>query len=255
MRAIRVMSLLLPVAALVGCGNESSGNAAQAVQPAASKTASATTSAAAAAPARDWVAVVEKTPEGGFRIGNPDAEVKLLEFASLTCPHCRDFHAQAMAPLKKDYIASGKVSYELRNFVLNPADFAATLLVRCQGPGPYYKLVDSFFETQSSWIEPFTKFTEEDQKRLNAIPAEQRIVTYADEGGLDELMKARGMSKARFEQCLMDPAAAAELDRIRTDAVTTYKVTGTPSFVINGKKQDDVYGWEALRPKLDAALN
>ena len=64
------------------------------------------------------VAVIAATPEGGFRLGNPDAKVKLLEFASLTCPHCGDFHAAAFETIKTKYVASGNVSYEFRNFVL-----------------------------------------------------------------------------------------------------------------------------------------
>ena len=108
-------------------------------------TAATTTTTPTSTPAgTDWTKVSAATPEGGFRIGNPDAKVKLLEFASLTCPHCKDFHESAFATIRDKYVASGNVSYEFRNFVLNGPDYAATLLARCKGAPGFFALADAF---------------------------------------------------------------------------------------------------------------
>ncbi|MFZ4688096.1 MAG: thioredoxin domain-containing protein [Polymorphobacter sp.] len=225
------------------------------------KPAETATSTDAAAPAAtpapagtDWLSVTAATPEGGFRMGNPDAKVKLLEFASLTCPHCKDFHAEAFETIKAKYVATGNVSYEFRNFVLNGPDNAASMLARCQGPGPFFGLLGSFFADQASWTEPFTKLTEADSARLSALPQDKQVAALAETGKLDAYVRTRGMPRAKFDACLADKAALDQLLALRTQATDTYKLTGTPGFIINGKTQTDAYDWKTLEPKLQAAL-
>ena len=212
--------------------------------------------AKAAAPAgkADWLSVTTATPEGGFRIGNPNARVKLLEFASLTCPHCKDFHAEAMDTIKKKYVASGNVSYEFRNFVLNGPDYAASILARCQGPQPFFGLLNAFYTDQTVWTEPFTKMTEADSKKLSALPQDKQIAALAEIGKLDTYVRTRGMPRAKFDQCLADKGQLDKLAALRTQAVDTYKLTGTPGFIINGVTQTGVYTWAGLEPKLQDAL-
>ena len=134
-RSFLVMALLLSSAA---CGQDKGEG---------KKSASAN-KAVAAQPGTDWVAMIEKTPEGGYRMGNPNARVQLVEFASLTCPHCADFTKEAGPVLKRDYIAKGLVSYELRTFARDPADYAASMLSRCQSPAAFFGHVEGFFGTQ-----------------------------------------------------------------------------------------------------------
>ena len=146
-------------ATTAACGDKKPDSTAAETAPATTDATAATPAAApvsATAPAgQDWTQVVAATPEGGFRMGNPDAKVKLVEFASLTCPHCREFHEAALSTIKSKYVASGNVSYEFRNFVLNGPDFAASLLARCQGPQPFFGLLNAFFTDQATWTEPF----------------------------------------------------------------------------------------------------
>jgi protein-disulfide isomerase len=202
----------------------------------------------------NWVDVTSATPEGGFRIGNPDAKVKLLEFASMTCPHCKDFHEHAFEALKTKYIASGNVSYEYRNFVLNGPDYAASMLARCQGAEPFFGLLKAFYTDQASWTEPFTKLTPADSTRIGALPQDKQIAALAEAGKLDAYARLRGIPRAKFDACLTNKAALDKLIEMRTQAVDTYKLTGTPGFIINGKTQDNVYTWDQLEPKLIAAL-
>lgn len=236
---------VVAVLALAACDNSASD---------AATGSKAKTAAPAAAATKDWTTVVAATPEGGFRMGNPDAPVKLLEFASLTCPHCKDFHEEAMPTIKAKYIATGKISYEYRSFVLNGPDFAASLLARCQGPGVFFNLLNAFYANQVMWTEPFTKLTEADSKRLSALPQDQQIAALAVAGGLDGFMRTRGMPRAKFDQCLTNKAAIDQLTKIRSDAIEKYKLTGTPTFIINGVTQAETYNWATLQPKLQAAV-
>ncbi|TFU06453.1 protein-disulfide isomerase [Polymorphobacter arshaanensis] len=243
---LRKSLTLVAVLALAACDNSASD--------AATGTKTKAAAPAAATATKDWTTVVAATPEGGFRMGNPNAPVKLLEFASLTCPHCKDFHEEAMATIKAKYIAPGKISYEYRSFVLNGPDFAAAMLARCQGPEVFFNLLNAFYANQSVWTEPFTKLTDADSKRLAALPQDQQIGALAVTGGLDGFMRTRGMPRAKFDQCLSNKASFDQLTKIRTDAVEKYKLTGTPTFVINGETQADTYNWATLQPKLQAAV-
>lgn len=211
--------------------------------------------AATPAPAgQNWVDVVSATPEGGFRMGNPDARVKLVEYASLTCPHCREFHETAAATIRSKYIASGNVSYEYRNFVLNGPDYAASVLARCQGASAFFGLLDSFYADQQGWTEPFGRISKADQDALGKLPEDQAVRRLAELGGLADYVKLRGMPRAKFDQCLADPTQMKAINDLRNKAVDEYKINGTPSFLINGTVQEGVFTWADLEPKLQAAL-
>ena len=73
----------------------------------------------------DWSSVVSETTAGGYLMGNPNAKVQVVEFGSMTCPHCAEFDEEAMKPLVDNYVKSGKVGFEFRNFVRDPFDVAA----------------------------------------------------------------------------------------------------------------------------------
>lgn len=205
--------------------------------------------------ATNWLDVVVATPQGGFRQGNPNAKVKLLEFGALTCPHCAAFARDSVPILRAQYVATGKVSYEYRPFLLNGVDFGPALLVRCQSPVAAIKLVDAFYDQQPQWILPFTKPLPDDvQKRLSALPQEQQITAFAAQGGLAAFMRTRGMTRAKFDACTSDKAGIAQLEEIPTDATKNYGLTVVPTFVINGKTVADAFDWAKLKPALDAAL-
>lgn len=215
-------------------------------------TAAAPAAKPAAAP--DWTKVVVATPEGGFRVGNPAAKVKLIEYGSFTCPHCAHFHDEAMSALKTRYIAGGKVSFEFRNFVLNAPDYAAALLARCDGPTRFFGLHDRFFAEQPRWTQPFTQQSAADGERIAALPAEKQIGAIAEAGKLDDFVAPLGVTSARFNACVNDKAALDKLLDMRKAAVETFKVQGTPTFIINGKTVDDTNTWAALEPGIKAAL-
>ena len=205
-------------------------------------------------PAQDWTATVVATPEGGFRMGNPDAEVKIVEFASFTCSHCRDFHLEAAEKLKGTYVKGGDVSYEYRPFLLNIYDAAAVMIAKCEGPSQFFTWANQLYTNHDAWVTPFTKLTEADIAPLKSLPADQQIKGLALAGGMHEFVKPRGMPKAKFEQCLSDPKAMERITASQQAAVDTYKIQGTPTFLLNGKKLEIAPNWAALQPEIDKAL-
>ena len=89
----------------------------------------------------DWTQVVTETAEGGYRMGNPNAPVKLVEYASITCPHCGEFAEAGADELENVYVRSGQVSWEYRPFMIFPSDPGLLMLLRCQGPTPFFRLI------------------------------------------------------------------------------------------------------------------
>jgi len=203
---------------------------------------------AAKAAARDWTHVFGVTPEGGFRMGNPKAKVAIVEYASLTCPHCRHFDQTAMKPLLSQYVRTGKASYEFRSFVLNGIDLAATLLARCNGPAHFFPTAEQLYATQSEWIDRITKLPKEEQDKLNALPDNELMLAIAKAGGILPIAAAHGIPGARAQACLKDEAAPAKLLNMKKSA-TDLGVQGTPTIFVNGK-QVAAYDWATLEPFL-----
>ena len=99
--------------------------------------------AAPASAQQDWSKTVVATTDGGFAMGNPKAKVTLVEYGSLTCSHCREFHETGMKPLVANYVKTGKVSYEFRDFpVHGPVDIPAILLGRCVSKEAFFPVLD-----------------------------------------------------------------------------------------------------------------
>jgi protein-disulfide isomerase len=200
------------------------------------------------AAARDWARVFSVTPEGGFRMGNPKAKFAIVEYGSLTCPHCRHFAESAMKPLVSQNVRSGKASYEFRSFVLNGIDLAATLLARCNGPAHFFPTAEQLYATQPVWIDKITKLPKEEQDKLNALPDNELLLAIARAGRLLPIAAAHGIPTAKAENCLKDVSAAQALTKMAQSA-TDLGVKGTPTFFVNGK-QVEAYDWATLEPFL-----
>lgn len=210
--------------------------------------------AAARAPAKvNWVDVVAATPEGGMRMGNPNAKVKLVEYGSRTCPHCALFDKEGLPALKAGPIAAGKLSYEFRDFPVHGAlDLGPILLGHCVSPAQFFPLLDAMFANQPALTAKTEAAAAKVQAMSNPTP-NQMATSFATDLGYVDFVKRRGMAPARAQACL---AARAGIDRIvavTKAAEKQYAVTGTPTFVINGTKADNVYDWAALQPLLAAA--
>ena len=213
--------------------------------------------AAVAAPAgTDWVSTVSATPDGGYLMGNPNAAVKLLEFGALSCPHCGHFAKESHDELHA-MIASGKLSYELRTYLIHPQiDLPASLLVSCNGPTTFFPMVDQMFAHQDDWAgaEKFKLLTPEVQKSWANMTPNQLAADVADKLGLVGFVGARGVSADKAKACLADKAGIDKLQTILSVANDKYHITGTPTFILNGAIVPDTNDWAALKPKVKAAM-
>jgi protein-disulfide isomerase len=210
--------------------------------------ASAQGAARGARPAqRDWTQVVSQTPEGGYRMGNPQAPVRMVEYLSLTCPHCAEF-SRAGTPQLLNYVRSGRVSIEYRNFVLNALDLAASFLSRCATPQNYFQLTHAILGSQGEWIGRMQALNEEQQRAIQGqtpIETMRRVVAAS---GLDALAARYGVTAVQQRACLTNQAG---LDRVvqMQQAAARYGVNGTPTFAINGQIVS-ANDWAGVEPLL-----
>ncbi len=246
MKSLVTGTALALALALTGCGEGGGSKAGAGESP-----------KVAATPAPnggDWSAVVSQTPEGGFVMGNPNAPVKLIEFASMTCSHCAAFSEEGAPSLVDKYVKTGQVSFEIRNFVRDPADLAAALLSRCSGPGPYFKLTDQIFAAQHDWLGKLQTMPASLQQQLQAMPPERVVATLADQAGLVQFVRVRGVPADKANACLADKEALQKLVDMSSAAQKDFQVTGTPTFVINNEVVENAGNWATLEPRIRAAI-
>jgi protein-disulfide isomerase len=198
----------------------------------------------------NWNRTVAATPEGGVRKGNPNARVKVVEYASLTCPHCADFAKASSGPLSSA-VSSGKVSFEYRPYILNGIDAAATVLARCASPANFFRLVDSLFATQAEWVEKVSGMSPAQKSQLNALPENAVLIRIAEIGGMLPLAARAEVPAARAKACLADPARLDRLGAI-AEAAQALGVHGTPTFFINGRNVGS-HDWSSLQPLIRQA--
>lgn len=199
-----------------------------------------------------WSAVIAKTDAGGYVMGNPEAPIKLIEYASLTCPHCAQFAAESDEELRGTFVDSGRVSYELRNFVMNPLDLSMAMLVRCGAPESFFALSKQTFANQAAIVEAWTQAGEQQATQAAALPPEQRYFAIASLAGLPDFYGARGISTDQARQCLADAGAAETLVNNTTKQSEEFQITGTPSFLLNGSKIEG-NTWPEIKASLEKA--
>jgi len=177
--------------------------------PAAAPTTAATVPAPAAAPA----------PAAGGRVemamGPADAKVTVVEYMSLTCPHCAAFHRDVLPQIKTTYVDTNKIRLIFRDFPLDGVAYGAAIVARCMGEesvGRYHGFVDILFRQQDRWArapEPL--------------------------GEVKRLAQVAGMSGEAFDACLKNEKIATTILQMRQEAVDKYRIGSTPSFLVNGK--------------------
>jgi protein-disulfide isomerase len=203
----------------------------------------------------DWTKMVSRTPAGGFIMGNPNAGVKLIEFGSMTCPHCAEFDAQGAEKLINNYVKTGRVSYEFRNYVRDPFDLAAALITRCGGPQRFFPLTHAMFASQRDWTGKLQNVPPDQLQALAALPPKQQFTEIARLAGFQQWASQRGLPVAKTSACLTDQNDVNQLVQMTGEATTQYpEFQGTPTFVINGKLVQNAASWGSLEPKLREAL-
>ncbi len=147
-------------------------------------------------------------------LGAPDAPVTIIEYASLTCPHCRTFHEGAFKSLKQDYIDTGKVRFVFREVYFDRPGLWASIVARCAGPTRFFAVIDMIFERQTAW----------------ARAGDSAAIAQ----GLRRLGAAAGLSQGALDACLQDAQTAQALVAWSESNTSTHNINATPSFVING---------------------
>jgi protein-disulfide isomerase len=198
--------------------------------------------------ARDWTRTIAATAEGGYRMGNPDAPVKLVEYVSLTCPTCAAFAREGMPPLRRDYVGAGRVSIEYRNFFLNPYDATAAVLSRCAPAAEYFALTDAILAAQPEWTGRLADLERTELEALSSLPYAQRMGRIAALSGLDRIAARHGVNEEAARACFADEPGLRRLVEMRQVA-EGMGVQGTPSFLVNGRLVS-AYTWSALAPLL-----
>jgi protein-disulfide isomerase len=150
-------------------------------------------------------------PLGDHVLGSASAPVTIIEYASMTCPHCAHFHETTYPELKRKYIDTGKVRYIFREFPLDPLAAAGSMLARCAGKDKYYPLIETLFSQQKDWVV---------QKPLEPMLG---------------IAKQAGFTQQSFDECLANQEMLTGIEETRTRANTKLGVTSTPTFFINGK--------------------
>jgi protein-disulfide isomerase len=175
----------------------------------------------------DMAAVLKPGPLPELAMGDPSG-VPVVEYGSLTCPHCATFSREVFPELKKDYIDTGKVRFIFREFPRNPLDVAAFVLARCVGDDKAFAAIELLFNEQDKWA-----FVDKPLQPLLAA------------------MRPTGLTQDQAMTCLKDQAKADAIVAVGKRATEEIKMNGTPTFVIDGK----VYGGELSMDQLRAILD
>jgi protein-disulfide isomerase len=155
--------------------------------------------------------VAQPGPLGDEVMGAADAPVTIVEYASMTCPHCAHFHEAIFPELKKKYIDTGKVRFIFREFPLDALAAGASALARCAGKDKYFPLVETLFAQQREWVV---------QKPLQPLLA---------------IARQAGFTEQSFNQCLENQQVIQGIEQTRERAAKQLNVRSTPTFFINGK--------------------
>ena len=164
-------------------------------------------------------------------LGDPDAPLTIVEYASFTCGHCADFHEETLPALKEAYIDTGAVRFVFRDFPLDGLALRAGMLARCGRDDQYFGLVDAIFASQDQWIR--------DDEPMAAL---QRLGSLA------------GIGAEQFEACMADEDLSNSIIELRLEAQERYNIRATPSFVIDGEVHSGHLRFNEFAEMIDARL-
>ncbi len=165
-------------------------------------------------------------------LGNADAPITMIEYASLSCSHCADFHLNVLPKIKETYIETGKVKLVMRDFPLNEPALRASMLAHCAtDEDTYHRLNNAIFRTQSSWV-----------GKKNYLEL------------LGNIGKLAGISAEQYDACLKDKDLELHLLTQKLDGAKAFNINATPSFVINGELHSGGQDYEFYQEIFDELL-
>lgn len=160
------------------------------------------------------VDVMAVDPKNDNIVGDVNAPITLVEYSSMTCPHCANFHQLTVPELKKKYIDTGKVRYVIREFPLDRVAFAAAALARCAGEKKFFPFVELLFSQQERWV------------RGPGSPAPR----------LFKMAKQAGFDQDSFNACMRNKDVSDRIEKVMAKGRDEHKVTSTPTLFLNGIK-------------------
>ena len=158
-------------------------------------------------------ATVLDIKEDDLVIGDKNAPITIIEYASLSCSHCANFHKNTLPDIKKEYVDTGKVRFVFRNFPYDPPSLIGSVILKCVPKDVRYDYMNALFLLRKNWvISDNAKSTQE----------------------LYKIMQSGGMSKEDFDNCLQRDDLANQIIKGRIDVQNEFNIQSTPSFLING---------------------
>lgn len=249
-RLARLAAVSAITLAVVACSDEQATGSAT---PAVSTEQTASTESAAAAPVEvaqadtgtasdaveappstgsvDMEAVMEEGPLPEMAIGEADAPVTVVEYMSLTCPHCAAFHAETFEAVKEKYVDTGQVRFVVRDFPFDPRAAAGAMLARCAPEGQYFPMIKTLFEQQQNWA------TAEDARTA-----------------LMQISRMAGFTQENFETCLTNQQLLDDVNAVRQKAAEEFEVQSTPTFIINGERYAGNMSIDQMSAIIDSML-
>ncbi len=180
--------------------------------------------------AEDLSTLMEAGPLGEHIVGDPEAPVTIIEYASMTCPHCRTFHKDVYPEIKEKYIDTGMAKLYFREFPFDPAAAAAFMLAQCAGEDKYFTMIDVLFDKQATW------------KSGNVVEE------------LFKISKLAGFTQETFNACLKNQELLDNVLAIQKKAAEDYGVNATPTFFINGTKYAGNMSAEAMGEVIESLV-
>jgi protein-disulfide isomerase len=163
-------------------------------------------------------------------LGDPNAPITMIEYASLTCPHCAHFDVETLPKIKADWIDTGKVKLVYRDFPLDKYAANAALLARCMPKDRYFSFIDVLFHSQDNWAHSRDPMA-----------------------GLRQLARTAGMQADAIDACLANDQLLDTMAQRVKDAQERYDINSTPSFVINGEVISGARDYEEFKTRFENA--
>ena len=172
--------------------------------------------------------------EKDFVIGNEDAKITIIEYASLSCSHCADFHVNTLETLKKEYIDTGKVKMVFRDYPFNYPALLGSMVLRCIPKNYRYDYMNALFKLQTDWVNKKNKKTIQE---------------------LYKIMQSGGMTKDEYDACIYNTELENEILKGVMEAQNQFNIKSTPSFIINGKLIEGNKSIKEFRQIIDKILS
>ncbi len=179
----------------------------------------------------DMAKVLEPGPLPEMAVGEANAPVTIVEYMSMTCPHCARFHNETFDAIKAKYVDSGKVRFIVREFPFDPRAAAAFMLARCAPPEQYFPMVSMLFKQQEQWA--------------------------AAENGREALLqmsKLAGFTQQSFEACLTNQKLLDDVNAVRERGAKEFGIAATPTFIVNGQRYSGEMSVDVMSALIDSKL-